>query len=310
MTTAIYHHSDCWQHDTRVGHPECAARLDAIINALKTPEFASLVWREAPLATDAQLKLIHSQAHLDHVFNAIPQQGYAGIDGDTVVSPGSAAAARRSAGAGCAALDAIMAKEITNAFCVLRPPGHHAEPEQVMGFCLFSNAAIVAAYARKKYEIQRVAVVDFDVHHGNGTQAALQNDAHYLYVSIHQSPLYPGTGAKYEKGVAENVLNIPLVPHSGSAEIRHAFTQQIIPKIRLFEPELLVISAGFDAHYLDPLANLNLHESDFNWMTKKLSELAQQFAQNRLISLLEGGYNLEVLGSCAASHVRALLMEQ
>ncbi len=309
MSTGLYQHPACLAHDTGDGHPESAARLVAITTALKQAALPHLDWREAPEVTDDQLERLHPREHVEAVLEAlaaIPPGHYRRFGEDTVASSGTAAAARRAAGGPCAAVDAVMAGEIANAFCALRPPGHHAEPREVMGFCFFSNVALAAAHARHHHGLARVAVVDFDVHHGNGTQACLQHDPGCLFISTHQSPLYPGTGRKTETGVDHNVLNLPLAPHSGSAEIRHAFSQHIAPALTAFRPELLLISAGFDAHYLDPLANLDFHEADYVWLTKKLLEIARDSAQGRVVSVLEGGYHLSALGASVVAHVREL----
>lgn len=310
MTTLLYTHPDCTQHDTGFGHPESAARLTAVLNVLKTSPFAALEWRDAPLATDAQLARIHPISHVQKIFAHIPKQGHYAIDGDTVVSPQSGAAARRAAGAVCAAIDAILNGEANNAFCAIRPPGHHAEPSQAMGFCLFSNAAIGAAHARQAHGIERVAIIDFDVHHGNGTQAALEHDPGYFYVSTHQAHIYPGTGHRDECGYVGNMLNIPLMANSGSADLRHVWENEIEPALQQFAPQLILISAGFDAHYLDPLAELNFNEDDYAWLTARILEVAQEHCAGRVVSMLEGGYNLAALAASVAAHVKALLEVQ
>ncbi|MBL8251004.1 MAG: histone deacetylase family protein [Candidatus Competibacter sp.] len=306
MTTLLYTHSACLEHDAGYGHPECAARLTAILKVLKTPPFAALQWRDAPLASIDQLTRVHSPAHVERILSRIPKQGYHAIDGDTVVSPQSGEAALRAAGAVCAAVDALVEGAARNAFCAIRPPGHHAEPQQSMGFCLFSNAAIGAAHARAAHGLARVAVIDFDVHHGNGTQAAFERDPVYLYISTHQAYIYPGTGRRSERGVG-NIVNIPLPAGSGSAELQEAWRLEIEPALANFKPELLLISAGFDAHYLDPLAELNFTEDDYAWMTQQLLAIAEEHCQGRVVSMLEGGYNLPALAASAAAHVKALM---
>lgn len=302
MTTLLYTHPACLEHDTGFGHPEAPARLSAILQALRGPSFAALDWREAPPATLDQVHRIHPPFQVEQILACVPQQGYAAIDGDTVLSPHSGAAALRAAGAVCAAVDAVLSGEADNAFCAVRPPGHHAEPAQAMGFCLFNNIAIGAAQARQAHGLERVAILDFDVHHGNGTQAAFAHDPAYFYASTHQSPLYPGTGRHDERGVG-NILNVPLLPGSGSMDLRHVWEQDIAPALRQFQPQLLLISAGFDAHYLDPLAELNFNEKDYAWLTERSLELAA----GRVVSVLEGGYNLQALAASAAAHVQALL---
>lgn len=306
MSMLIYSHSACSNHDTGPGHPECAARLTAILAALKTPDFADLRWREAPEASVEQLTRVHPSVYVERVLGAVPAQGYAALDGDTILSPGSGSAALRAAGAACAAVDAVLEGEARTAFCAIRPPGHHAEPSVAMGFCMFNNVAVAARHAQAAHGLQRVAVIDFDVHHGNGTQAAFLEHGDCLYLSSHQSPLYPGTGRRSEQGVG-NIVNVPLGPNSGSAEIRYAWSKELEPPLRAFAPELVLISAGFDAHYLDPLASLNFTEDDYRWLTRKILAVASEFSQGRVVSMLEGGYNLEALGSCVAVHVQELL---
>ncbi|MBK8182314.1 MAG: histone deacetylase family protein [Candidatus Competibacteraceae bacterium] len=306
MTTLLYTHPVCLEHDAGYGHPECAARLTAILSVLKTPTFATLQWRDAPAATIEQLIRIHTTSHVEGTLSQIPRRGYYPIDGDTVVSPQSGEAALRSAGAVCAAVDAVLQGEANNAFCAIRPPGHHAEPNQAMGFCLFSNIAIGAAHARAVHGLARVAAIDFDVHHGNGTQTAFERDPAYLYISTHQAYIYPGTGRRDERGV-NNIVNIPLPANSGTAELHHAWRQDIEPALREFKPQLILISAGFDAHRMDPLAGLNFTEGDYAWLTQRILEVAAEFAQGRVISALEGGYNLPALAASTAAHVKALM---
>jgi acetoin utilization deacetylase AcuC-like enzyme len=306
MTTLLYTHPACLEHDTGFGHPECPARLTAILNTLKTVPFAALEWRDAPQATDEQLTRIHTPQQVERLFAHVPRRGHYAIDGDTIISPQSGEAARRAAGAVCAAVEAILNGEANNAFCAIRPPGHHAEPNQAMGFCLFNNAAIGAAHARVVGGLERVAVIDFDVHHGNGTQAAFEHDPGYLYISTHQAYIYPGTGRREERGVG-NIVNIPLMANSGAADLRHVWQQDIEPALRAFEPQLILISAGFDAHYLDPLAELNFNEDDYAWLTRQILTIAQDYGEGRVVSLLEGGYNLPALAASVAAHVKALM---
>ena len=307
MATALFSHSACFAHDTGDGHPECPERLQAVLAGLEAEEFIYLDRREAPRATPAQIARVHPGDFVDRMLQAIPKAGLHFVDGDTVVSPGSGEAALRAAGAVCAAIDAVMAGEIGNAFCAVRPPGHHAEPDQAMGFCLFNNIAIGALHARDRWGLRRIAVIDFDVHHGNGTQAAFAADADLFYASTHQSPLYPGTGAAHEQGVAGNILNLPLRPFAGSEDFRAAITTGLLPKLELFAPELVLISAGFDAHQSDPLAQLQLTDADYYWVTGQLLQVARKTARGRLVSALEGGYDLNALARAAAAHVRALM---
>lgn len=306
MSTALFTHPACLEHDTGRGHPESPARLRAVLAGLQGPDFAALDRREAPKATLEQLRLVHDAAYVDAVFAAVPSHGYARADQDTTLSPASGDAALRAAGAVCAGVDAVIGAEVTNAFCAVRPPGHHAEPDQAMGFCFFNNIAIGALHARHRHGLRRIAVIDFDVHHGNGTQAAFWDDADLFYASTHQWPLYPGTGARSEIGQG-NILNLPQAPFSGSKEFRAAIADEILPALARFRPELVMISAGFDAHAADPLANLSLDEEDFAWATRQLAEVARQHAGSRLVSALEGGYDLDALAASARAHVLALM---
>src|SRR6516225_3449861 len=279
MTTLLYTHPACLEHDPGRHHPESAARLRAVFDTLADPEFARLERREAPEATLEDLLRVHPRAHVERLLRSVPKSGHVGIDADTILSPASGAAALRAAGAVIAATDAVAAREADNAFCAVRPPGHHAEPERAMGFCLFNN----------------IAVVDFDVHHGNGTQAAFEADSGLFYASTHRSPLYPGTGSASETGVG-NIVNAPLRPMAGSSQFRAAISERVLPALDAFRPELLLISAGFDAHRCDPLAQLLLDEEDYIWITEKLIEIAYRHAGGRLVSALEGGYDLAALG--------------
>ncbi len=307
MTTLLYTHPACFEHDPGRGHPECPARLKAVLDALDDPAFAALERREAPEATREQLLRVHPAGFVDQVLKAIPEHGYAGLDADTIVSPGSGRAALRAAGAVCAAVDAVTRGEAGNAFCAVRPPGHHAEPDRAMGFCLFSNVAIGALQARAVHGLQRAAVVDFDVHHGNGTQAVFWDDRDLFYASTHQMPFYPGTGDRVERGRFTNIVNAPLAAMSGSEEFRQATRDIIFPALIEFQPEIILISAGFDAHVDDPLAGLRLHEDDYAWVTSELVAIARQVCGGRIVSALEGGYDLNALGLSAAAHVRALM---
>jgi acetoin utilization deacetylase AcuC-like enzyme len=306
MTTFLYTHPACLDHDPGRHHPESPARLRAVLAALDDPEFARLERCEAPEAARDDLLRVHPRRHVEGVLGAVPKTGHVGIDADTVLSPGSGEAALRAAGAVAAAVDAVVAKEADNAFCAVRPPGHHAEPQRAMGFCLFNNAAIGALRAREVHGLARVAVVDFDVHHGNGTQAAFEADGNLFYASTHQYPLYPGTGAASETGLG-NIVNVPLRPMSGSSQFRFGVTQRILPALDAFRPELVMVSAGFDAHRSDPLAQLMLEEADYTWVTEKLIEIAFRHASGRLVATLEGGYDLSALAASSAAHVRVLM---
>lgn len=306
MATLLYTHPACLGHDPGHYHPESAARLRAVLDALDDSEFDRLQRREAPAAPLDDLARVHPLHHVERLLAAVPKSGHIGIDADTVLSPGSGEAALRAAGAVSAAVDAVISGEAQNAFCAVRPPGHHAEPERAMGFCLFNNAAIGACRAAAVHGLERVAVVDFDVHHGNGTQAAFWSDARFFYASTHQSPLYPGTGRASETGVG-NIVNAPLPPMSGSGPFRLAVTRQILPALDAFRPQLVIVSAGFDAHRSDPLAQLLLEDSDFTWITEKLVEISFRHGEGRLVSTFEGGYDLANLGASVAAHVRVLI---
>ncbi len=307
MPTLLYYHPVCAQHDTGPGHPERTDRLGAVMAALETADFRGLERRAAPRAAIEQIERVHPRAQIDHILGSVPSSGRAQIDADTVISPRSGEAALRAAGAVVAAVDQVVAGPHRRAFCAVRPPGHHAEPARAMGFCLFNSIAVAAAHARAVHGVGRVAVVDFDVHHGNGTQASFWDEPDLFYASTHQAPLYPGTGDPEERGVANNILNAPLAPFDNSAAFRHAIESQVMPALERFRPELLLISAGFDAHRADPLAQLNLETEDFGWVTSKLCDLADDMCGGRVVSTLEGGYDLEALAASAAAHVAALM---
>jgi acetoin utilization deacetylase AcuC-like enzyme len=307
MTTLLYTHPSCLEHDPGQYHPETPARLKAVLEGLSAPEFAALERREAPQAALDDLIRVHPRRFVERLLAAVPTAGHVGIDADTVMSPQSGEAALRAAGAVAAAVDAVIAGEVDNAFCAVRPPGHHAEPDRAMGFCLFNNVAVGALRARQVHGLARVAVVDFDVHHGNGTQAAFWDDASLFYGSTHQWPLYPGTGSTGETGSANNIVNVPLPPMSGSQAFRLGMTRILLPALDAFAPEMLLISAGFDAHKSDPLAQLLLEEADYTWATEQLLDIARRHARGRVVSTLEGGYDLVALGASAAAHVRVLM---
>jgi acetoin utilization deacetylase AcuC-like enzyme len=301
----LYTHPTCLAHDPGTGHPESPARLRAVLDALDDARFARLERREAPKVTRGQLARVHDRELIEAIHAAAPSSGYAQLDPDTAMSPNSLEAALRAAGAVCAAVDALIEGDDTRAFCAVRPPGHHATHDTAMGFCLFNNIAAGAAQALAR-GLERVAIVDFDVHHGNGTQDIFWREPRVLYASTHQSPLYPGTGARTETG-AGNIVNAPLPPGAGSAQFRAAFTTTIAPALRDFRPELVMISAGFDAHRLDPLASLNLDADDFAWVTRELVDIARERANGRLVSSLEGGYSLTALRESTAAHVAELM---
>ena len=308
MTTLIYTHAACLDHRPGPHHPESPERLQAVLQALKAPEFADVRWGEAPMGSFEQVLLIHTPDYVDDVESLSPQEGYRALDGgDTIMSPGTLEAVMRCVGAACAGVDAVIAKEVDNVFCATRPCGHHAEADRAMGFCVFNQAAIAALHARQQHGVQRVAVVDFDVHHGNGTQNAFFGDPDLFYGSCHQSPFYPGTGARQESGVANNIVNLPLPQGCNSAMFRASMTNEMLPALRRFAPELLIISAGFDAHHLDPLGGLRFTDDDYYWITRELMKVAEETAERRVVSILEGGYSLEGLASGTGAHVRALM---
>jgi acetoin utilization deacetylase AcuC-like enzyme len=306
MTTLLFTHDACIEHDPGPGHPECPDRLRAVRTRLAESDFAALEVREAPRAEIEQIARVHPRGFVEDLLAAMPDTGYARIDADTIVSPGSGEAALRAAGALCAAVDAVMAGEADNAFCAVRPPGHHAEPRTPMGFCVFNSVAIGALHAHTAHDCARVAVVDFDVHHGNGTQAMFADHANLFFASTHQYPLYPGTGARSERGVG-NIVNAPLPPGATGADFRHAMSELVLPRLSEFGPDFILISAGFDAHEDDPLAGLRLHEDDYGWVTSEILRIARYSCQGRVVSTLEGGYDLDALARSAASHVHALM---
>lgn len=307
MPTALVTHSACLKHDTGQGHPERPDRLSAVLAALDEARFPDLLRVEAGCASPHELIRVHEQQYVEEILKLRPDPGkLMALDADTIVSTGSVEAALRAAGGARDAVDLVMQGDAKSAFVATRPPGHHAEPGRAMGFCLFNNVAVAAHHARAQWGLKRIAVADFDVHHGNGTQAEFWNEPELFFASSHQSPCYPDTGFPEEQGVANNIVNVPLPPASGSAEFRRAWSETLLPAIDKFGPELLIISAGFDAHRADPLAQLNLEAEDFSWITGELAKLAQRHCSGRIVSLLEGGYDLGALATCAAAHVAAL----
>ena len=310
MSTLLITHPCFLLHDTGPGHPERPDRMRAIDKMLAHEHFKPLVRVEAPLRVDVEdwIAEAHPRAYIEMIKEARPAPGEEPVrlDPDTVLSSGTWEAALRAVGAGLHAVDEVMARRAGNAFCQVRPCGHHAETARAMGFCLFNNVAVAGMYARKKHGAERIAVVDFDVHHGNGTQDIFWRDKDLFFASTHQMPLYPGTGALGETGVG-NIWNAPLRPGDGGEPFREAFESRILPALRNFGPDLVLISAGFDAHRDDPLANLALVEEDFDWATQKLLDIAHRQAGGRLVSMLEGGYNLAALARSVAVHVKGLM---
>ena len=310
MTSFLISHPSFLAHDPGEYHPERPDRLRAVLAGLDEAAIAHLVPVTAPAATIEQLTRVHPLEYVEAILAIRPPAGeLVQIDADTIMSTGSADAARHAAGAVVAGVDAVMRDAAQTVFAAVRPPGHHALPTVPGGFCLFNSVAIGALHAQAVYGLARVAIVDFDVHHGQGTQAVVEPDPRLFYASTHQSPLYPGTGSPRERGVAGNVVNVPLSAGSGSAEFRAAWGDRILPALDLFAPELLIVSAGFDAHRRDPLAGLNVETEDFVWLTEELLAIADRHAQGRVVSVLEGGYDLDALAEAASAHVRALVRQ-
>ena len=307
MSTLLLSHMACLEHLTPMGHPERPDRLRAVEQALEDEKFQTLAREQAPLAPLDIVALCHPMEYVEAIRNASPEEGMVRLDADTSMSSGSYEAALRAVGGGVQAVDEVMTGKAANAFVAVRPPGHHTELARPMGFCLFNNAAIAARYAQKKHGAERVAIIDFDVHHGNGSQDIFWSDRTVMYCSTHEMPLFPGTGAVSERGEFNTVVNAPLRAGDAGDAFRIAFETAILPRLREFKPDLLVISAGFDAHTRDPLANLNLVEADYTWVTQKLMEIADQSANGRIVSVLEGGYDLQGLARSAAAHVTALM---
>jgi acetoin utilization deacetylase AcuC-like enzyme len=307
MPTLLITHAACLDHQTPAGHPERPDRLRAVDRALEAERFQSLVRVEAPAADFDTIALCHPMDYVTAIRDASPREGIVHLDADTAMSPGTFEAALRAAGGAVHAVDEVMSGRAANAFVATRPPGHHTETARPMGFCLFNNAAIAARHAQHHHGAERAAVIDFDVHHGNGTQDIFWADKTVMYCSTHQMPLYPGTGAVGERGEHDTIVNAPLRAGDGGREFRAALETVILPRLKAFAPDLIVISAGFDAHQRDPLANLNLLEADFDWATRKIMEIADASANGRVVSLLEGGYDLQGLANSAAAHVTALM---
>jgi acetoin utilization deacetylase AcuC-like enzyme len=307
MSVLLLTHRACLQHDMGEGHPECPDRLRAVLRALEAQEFVGLIRDQPGEAPREALLRVHPAPYVDAILAVRPAPGeMVQLDPDTAMNHGSARAALLAAGAAVMAVDEVCEGKVKRAFCATRPPGHHAEPARPMGFCFFANAAIAARHAQAAHGLGRVAVVDFDVHHGNGTQAVFEEDETVFFASSHQSPCYPGTGAEHETGRG-NIRNATLPPGADGAAFRAAWEGRLLPALEAFGPELIVISAGFDAHARDPLAQLRLRESDFAWLTERLCELANRLCGGRVVSLLEGGYDLDALASSSAAHVRALM---
>ena len=306
MTTHYYQHKACLRHEPGIHHPESPDRLRSIAAKLNVTDFENLHRFESPKIKLETIAMMHDPKYIDSVLKSIPERGSIQLDADTILSSGSGEAILRAAGGVCAAIDDVLKHDASNAFCGMRPPGHHAEFSQSMGFCIFNNIAIGARYAQRFHGIDKVAVIDFDVHHGNGTQHMFESDPSLFYGSSHQFPAYPGTGKSSETGVG-NIVNVPLKPGSGSSLFRRAYIEIILPQLKKFNPDLLLVSAGFDAHIDDPLCNLNLETEDFIWVTRELMLVADECCDGRLVSTLEGGYNLNALADCVCAHLNALM---
>ena len=307
MSTLFITGPEGLQHVTPTGHPERVARLQRIQSTLAAPRFDALLRRPAVVADPSEVLRCHPQSHLDRITDTLPDEGYAQLDSDTFLSPGSLTSALCAVGGVNAAVNAVLAGEADNAFVAMRPPGHHAERETPMGFCLFGTVAIAAKRALDHHGLSRVAIVDFDVHHGNGTQDLLWDEPRALFISSHQMPLYPGSGAATERGAHDQILNVPLAPGCTGAQMRAIYEAQVFPRLAAFAPELILISAGFDAHADDPLAGLRWHADDFGWLTRRILEVARAECGGRVVSTLEGGYDLDGLAASVAAHVEALM---
>ena len=307
MTTLLITHPACLAHDMGEGHPERPDRLRAIERAFESESFQMLARDTAPRAEISAIARVHPLDYIEAIRAATPTQGLTAIDQDTSMSPGTFEAALRSAGGAIFAVDEVMTRKVRNAFVATRPPGHHAELATPMGFCFFNNAAVAARHAQAVYGAERVAIMDFDVHHGNGTQHIFWNDRNVMYASTHEMPHYPGTGSLSERGEHDQIVNAPLRAGDGSEAFREAMEVAILPRVEEFAPDLIVISAGFDAHRRDPLGNLNLVEADFVWATRSVMEIAQRRCGGRVVSVLEGGYDLDALARSAAAHLLALM---
>jgi len=301
--TALVTHEECLQHLTPPGHPEQVARLEYILEALKD---INLLRVSAPMAADDDILRIHPREHINYLQDAVPENGFKSLDGDTHISSGSLTAAYRAAGGVLRAVDLVLSGEAKNAFVAVRPPGHHAETQKAMGFCLFGNIALGVKHALDFHGLKKVAVIDFDVHHGNGTQEILWDESRCLTFTSQQIPLWPGTGTEEEQGNYNNIVNIPLPPRSNGSLMRQKYEALVFPVLRKFEPDLILISAGFDAHEADPLAELNWSTADFSWLTERLCKIAEECCEGRLVSTLEGGYDLKALADSVKAHVTKL----
>jgi len=306
MKTGIVTTDTYLNHNTGQGHPERADRVTVIIDHLKKLNSKSLVWKKPKKFDLKYLQLAHDKDYLNNVKDSFPTQGLNFLDGDTILSPGSKEATNDAVGSIITAIDGVMNKDFRNAFCAVRPPGHHAEKQKAMGFCVYNNIAVGAYYLLEKFGLTKIAIIDFDVHHGNGTQDIFYNNENVLYISSHQYPYYPGSGAANEKGVKDNVLNIPLVAGTQTHEFLNAY-DSIFKKLKEFKPEFILLSAGFDAHQDDPLAQINLKSKDYYTLTKRIMSLAKELCEEKIVSILEGGYNLNALKESVDYHIKSLL---
>jgi len=306
VKTCIFTSNSSLNHDTGQGHPECPERISSIIKGIKQIKSPNLTWKTATEADQHFIELTHSKSYVKKINASFPKDELKYLDGDTIISPGSKKAAYEAAGSIMSAIDGIFKKEFNNAFCVIRPPGHHAEKEKPMGFCIFNNVAVGGVYLIEKYKLNKIAIIDYDVHHGNGTQDIFYENNKVLYISSHQFPFYPGTGSKEERGKYDNIFNIPLEAGTSSSLFLKEY-EKVYEKLRVFKPECILLSSGFDAHKDDPLANINLESKDFYTLTKNFLSLAQELCDGKLISILEGGYNLNAIQESAKFHVEALL---
>tara|TARA_B110000438_G_scaffold294614_1_gene336310 strand:+ start:55 stop:978 length:924 start_codon:yes stop_codon:yes gene_type:complete len=305
MKTGIITTDTYQNHDTGKGHPERADRVTVIINHLKKINPKNLVWKKPSKFDCKYLEYAHGKNYLDNIAESFPKNGLNFLDGDTIISPGSKDATRDAVGSIITAIDGVMRKEFKNAFCAVRPPGHHAEKQKAMGFCVYNNVAVGAYYLLEKYGLNKVAIIDFDVHHGNGTQDIFYNNEKVLYISSHQYPYYPGSGASNEKGIKDNVLNIPLASGTQTHEFLNAY-DSIFKKLKEFKPEFILLSAGFDAHKDDPLAQINLESKDYYTLTKRIMLLAKEICDEKIVSILEGGYDLTALKESVDYHIKSL----
>jgi acetoin utilization deacetylase AcuC-like enzyme len=306
MKTGIITTDTYLNHDTGQGHPERADRVTVVINHLKKLKSKNLVWKKPTEFDLKYLQLAHDKDYLNNVKDSFPTQGLNFLDGDTILSPGSKEATSDAVGSIITAIDGVMKKDFRNAFCAVRPPGHHAEKQKAMGFCVYNNVAVGAYYLIEKYNLSKIAILDFDVHHGNGTQNIFYNNEKVLYISSHQYPYYPGSGAANEKGIKDNVLNIPLVSGTQTHEFLNAY-DNIFKKLKEFKPEFILLSAGFDAHKDDPLAQINLESIDYYTLTKRIMVLAKELCDEKIVSILEGGYDLNALKESVDYHIKSLL---